>query len=101
MATITEAQELARELTALAPPPDLPLGVNVPIIAGSGEWTVERVGSGVFAVRARYLTPSGAFVVVSLPSGEMRGTPSVVANSIRFAVQVAKSSRLHWVAIEG
>jgi hypothetical protein len=98
MTTIAELRQLTTELTEHAPPPEHPIGVNFPLLPNTGKWVVERIEYGGYAIRAQYLNELRQEVTLSV-DGEMRGSPQSLAVALRFSIQIAKSSRLHWYKV--
>lgn len=98
MTTSKELSLLLDRLTEVSPPPRLPLGINAPIVEGSGKWVTQPSGAGGYVVRARYQTRNGGEVIVRV-SDELRGAPSVIAKAVRFAIQLAESDRRYWVLV--
>lgn len=92
--TISEIQQLADELTIVAPPPPPPKILNN-VIANSGRWVVRAIGGGSYALRVEYATANGGTVITRVDD-EAFGFPSTLRTSLRFALQIANSHRLYW-----
>lgn len=97
MTTSSDLQVLCDELTILLPPPAKPRGVNF-IEAGTGKWTIARVGSGLYAVRAEYKDTRGGSIEVKVEN-EITGYAPAVTTALKFAVSVAGSSRHNWMPV--
>lgn len=86
--------ELAGQLSQVAPPPPSPQGVPIP--PGSiGKWVVESVGQGWYALRAHYVTPEGDEVIAE-PVRELAGQPHALLMALEFSVNLARSTRHEW-----
>lgn len=69
------------------------------IVPNSGKWTVQKVGSGMYAVRPEYQTKDGE-IIVATRNGEIKGFPNTIETSLRFAISVTTSSRFYWAAVD-
>lgn len=97
MATITELEILADQLTEVVPPPTNPKG-QANTIPGTGRWVIAKTGAGTYALRIEYDTASGAKLVVRQQT-ELKGFADTLAQAMRFTIEVATADRHHWLAV--
>lgn len=97
MASISNLQELADQLTQCLPPPQQPKGIDR-VDLMNGRWVVAKTGMGMFAIRAEYTTTQGE-VVMYRQDDEIMGYPQAVVASLKFAIQVGNSHRHYWQAV--
>ncbi len=95
--TIYELQNLADELTVVAPPPPPPVTLNN-IVADSGKWVIRAIGGGSYALRVEYETTNGEKVITRVEE-EAFGFPATLRTALRFALQIANAHRLYWQPI--
>lgn len=93
---ISRLQELADELTKVSPPPKDPRGINHQL--KNGQWTIAKAGAGMYVVRAAYVNSQGEIEVIKTES-EMAGFANSLAMALRFAIQVASSTRHYWLPV--
>lgn len=93
---IDRLQKLADELTEVAPPPKSPHGLNMAV--KRGRWIVQKVGAGMYAIRAEYQTEQNTAVVVKIDD-EMSGFAKALVTAMKFAIQIASSSRHYWLPV--
>lgn len=94
---LSELEQLVDELTIVAPPPDVPMGLNF-VIPRTGRWRICRVGAGAYAVRAEYESTNGGTQLAKM-DGEITGYPSTIASALRFSIALARSHRHYWSII--
>ena len=94
---MNELQILADELTALLPPPQRPLGVNL-VVAGTGKWKIVPVGSGSYAMRIEYQHPEGSTFIVRSEK-EIAGFPNALRQSLEFMVDLHTATRHYWLPV--
>lgn len=91
---ISRLQELADELTKVSPPPKDPKGINHQL--RKGHWVIAKAGAGMYVVRAAYVNAQDEIEVIKTEN-EMSGFANSLAMALRFAIQVASSTRHYWL----
>lgn len=97
MATISELENLAHQLTEAMPPPNTAKG-TANIIPGTGRWVVAKTGAGTYALRIEYDTASGDKLIVRQQT-ELKGFADTLAQAMRFTLEVATANRHYWMPV--
>jgi hypothetical protein len=97
MATISELENLAEQMTQTLPPPERPQ-TKLNIMPGTGRWVIAKTGAGTYALRIEYTTAGGGTVTVRQQT-ELKGFADALAQAMRFAIEVATAHRHSWIAV--
>jgi hypothetical protein len=85
---------LVAELNQIAPPPNKAQGLHLPPEA-VGQWFTQHVGSGFYALRARFALPNGT-TVEGEPVRELIGLPQSLLGALEFSVNLARAQTYEW-----
>jgi hypothetical protein len=90
----SQIDKLVIELNQIAPPPMKAQGLQLPPDS-IGKWFVAHVGSGFYALRARFTLPNGT-TVDGEPVRELIGLPQSLLAALEFSVNLAKAHVYEW-----
>lgn len=86
--------QLVNELNQVSPPPNKAQGLHLPKDA-IGQWFVQHVGAGFYALRARFELPDGS-TVEGEPVRELIGLPQSLMAALEFSVNLARAQVFEW-----